>query len=118
MVESERVLVTGGSGYIASFCIAQLLREGTHVRTTVRSLTREAEVRAAIGKVVDAGSRLKVVVADLNADAGWGRPAPTARACCTSRHPYRRAIRRTTRTWCGQHATAPSGFSGGPARPA
>jgi len=71
MVGSENVLVTGGSGYIASFCIAQLLREGTQVSTTVRSLTREAEIRAAIGKVVKADHRLKVVVADLNADAGW-----------------------------------------------
>ena len=68
---SERVLATGGSGYIAGFCIAQLLREGTHVRTTVRSLAREAEIRAAIGKAVQADHRLEVVVADLNADAGW-----------------------------------------------
>jgi UDP-glucose 4-epimerase len=28
MAEFDRVLVTGGSGYIASFCIAQLLLEG------------------------------------------------------------------------------------------
>jgi len=71
MAESERVLVTGGSGYIASFCIAQLLQEGSRVSTTIRSLAREAEVRAAIGKVVRANDRLKVMVADLNADAGW-----------------------------------------------
>ncbi len=71
MAESERVLVTGGSGYIASFCIAQLLREGTRVTTTVRSLAREAQVRAAIGKLVRADDSLKVVAADLNADAGW-----------------------------------------------
>ena len=71
MVESEDVLVTGGSGYIASFCIAQLLREGAHVRTTVRSPAREAEIRAAIGKAVTADHRLEIVVADLNADAGW-----------------------------------------------
>ncbi len=71
MVKSERVLVTGGSGYIASFCIAQLLREGVQVRTTVRSLSREAGVRAAVGKLVEADNRLEVVVADLNTDSGW-----------------------------------------------
>ncbi len=71
MVESERVLVTGGSGYIASFRIAQLLLEGSAVSTTVRSLTREAVVRAAIGKLVKADDQLEIVVADLNADAGW-----------------------------------------------
>ena len=70
MIKSERVLVTGGSGYIASFCIAQLLLEGTPVRTTVRSLAREAELRAAIGKIAKTDG-LEVVTADLNADAGW-----------------------------------------------
>ncbi len=68
---SERVLVTGGSGYIASFCIAKLLEEGSRVRTTVRSAAREAEVRAAIRKLVAGDDRLDVVVADLNADARW-----------------------------------------------
>lgn len=71
MAEFECVLVTGGSGYIASFCIAQLLQEGAKVRTTVRSNAREATVRTAIGKLVRADDRLEIVVADLNADAGW-----------------------------------------------
>ena len=70
MAEAERVLVTGGSGYIASFCVAQLLREGSKVTTTVRSLSRETELRAAIGKVVRADDKLTVMVADLSADAG------------------------------------------------
>ncbi len=71
MSKVERVLVTGGSGYIASFCIAQLLREGTHVSTTVRAPAREADVRAAVGKLVTADDRLAIMVADLNADVGW-----------------------------------------------
>lgn len=71
MVGSERVLVTGGSGYIAGFCIAQLLREGTQVSTTVRTSSREADLRAAVGRLVRADDKLKVVVADLNADGGW-----------------------------------------------
>ena len=71
MAGSERVLVTGGSGYIAGFCIAQLLLEGEQVVTTVRSPAREDAVRAAVGKLTQAGDRLAVVVADLNADAGW-----------------------------------------------
>ncbi len=71
MINAERVLVTGGTGYIATFCIAQLLREGVKVRTTVRSLERELAVRAATAKLADSGNRLEVVVGDLNADAGW-----------------------------------------------
>jgi dihydroflavonol-4-reductase len=71
MAEFDRVLVTGGSGYIASFCIAQLLREGASVVTTVRSRTREADMRQAIAKLVKADDRLEVRVADLNDDDGW-----------------------------------------------
>ena len=42
------VLVTGGSGFIAGHCILQLLAAGHEVRTTVRSLDREAAVRAVL----------------------------------------------------------------------
>ena len=38
---AERVLVTGGSGFIGAHCILQLLAAGHRVRTTVRSLARE-----------------------------------------------------------------------------
>ncbi len=41
------------------------------MRTTVRSLAREAEVRSALGTVADLGSRLEFAAADLNADEGW-----------------------------------------------
>lgn len=73
MSASSPVLVTGGSGYIAGYCIAQLLNEGRQVRTTVRSLKREPDLRAAIASITapDAAGRLEVVAADLNADAGW-----------------------------------------------
>ncbi len=71
MVEYQRVLVTGGSGYIASFCIARLLGEGMRIRTTVRSAARTAEVRAAVSKLVTADDRLEIVIADLVAGAGW-----------------------------------------------
>jgi nucleoside-diphosphate-sugar epimerase len=67
----DTVLVTGGTGFIARWCIVGLLEQGFEVRTTVRSPARENDVRAALGEVVDAGDRLTVVVADLTSDEGW-----------------------------------------------
>lgn len=71
-MKNELVLVTGGSGFIASHCILQLLQTGYRVRTTLRSLTREADVRAMLKQGgVDPGDRLTFVAADLSADTGW-----------------------------------------------
>ncbi len=71
----ETVLVTGGSGYIGSWCVVELLRRGYVVRATVRNLKREAEVRAAIGKVVDPGNRLSFHAVNLLRDDGWDAAA-------------------------------------------
>jgi dihydroflavonol-4-reductase len=73
MASDERglVLVTGGSGYLAGFCIAQLLKEGWAVRTTVRQLSREPEVRTRLAQLVEPVGRLAFVPADLDSDTGW-----------------------------------------------
>ncbi len=77
---SERVMVTGGSGFIAAHCILQLLADGYQVRTTVRSLDRNAAVLAMLetggAELGDEqgpgpGEALEFAVADLLADAGW-----------------------------------------------
>jgi dihydroflavonol-4-reductase len=66
------VLVTGGTGFLGGWCIAQLLERGYRVRSTVRDLKREQAVRETVGAAgVDAGSRLHVLAADLMSDAGW-----------------------------------------------
>jgi dihydroflavonol-4-reductase len=71
-MSGERVLVTGGTGFIAQHCILALLNGGYQVRTTVRSLTREREVRAQLeAGGLEAGDRLSFFAADLTADAGW-----------------------------------------------
>src|SRR5271168_4395523 len=76
---AQTVLVTGGSGFIGAHCILRLLEAGYAVRTTVRNLGREGEVRAML-KVggAEPGGQLSFVAADLEKDAGW----PEAIAGC------------------------------------
>jgi nucleoside-diphosphate-sugar epimerase len=79
MLLMSTVLVTGGSGFIASHCILQLLAAGYEVRTTVRNLNRESDVRAALRQAgTDPGNRLSFFAADLERDSGW----PEAVAGC------------------------------------
>lgn len=88
MADAETVLVTGGTGYVAGWCIVELLRQGYDVRTTVRGASREDAVRTAVRSglrdtgaagvgpgldldLPDLTDRLTFAVADLTADAGW-----------------------------------------------
>lgn len=68
---TDRVLVTGGNGFVATWCIVRALEQGFDVRTTVRSLSKEPRLRSILAGAVDAGDRLEVVLADLTSDSGW-----------------------------------------------
>ncbi|WP_061291035.1 SDR family oxidoreductase [Herbidospora cretacea] len=63
----QRVLVTGGSGFIAGHCILRLLDQGYLVRTTVRSPAKESAVRTVLTDSDD----LSFAEADLMSDEGW-----------------------------------------------
>jgi nucleoside-diphosphate-sugar epimerase len=78
-VSGETVLVTGGSGFVGAHCILQLLDAGYQVRTTVRSLGREADVRGMLEKGgAERSAALAFTEADLTSDSGW----PDAVAGC------------------------------------
>ena len=68
---ADLVLVTGGTGYVAGWCIVALLRGGFRVRATVRDMAKAEAVRAAVAGACDPGERLSFHVADLRADTGW-----------------------------------------------
>ncbi|MBJ7347932.1 MAG: aldehyde reductase [Thermoleophilaceae bacterium] len=68
---ASKVLVTGGSGFLGGWCVIELLNQGYLVRTTLRDLSREAEVRANLATQVDVSDRLEFCQADLLSDDGW-----------------------------------------------
>lgn len=77
---ADRVLVTGGTGFLGKRCVAELLARGYDVRTTVRDLSREDELRADLAAAGQApGERLELAVADLTADDGWSEATADCR---------------------------------------
>lgn len=66
------VLVTGGTGFVASHIILQLLKQGYRVRTTIRSMKRTGEVIEMMenGGIPDT-SNLSFVETDLLKDDNW-----------------------------------------------
>src|SRR5260370_18562397 len=70
------VLVTGGSGFIGSHSILQLLAAGHRVRTTLRSLKREGDLRVMLKEGgTEPGDHVSFVTADLENDEGWAEAA-------------------------------------------
>lgn len=67
-----RVLVTGGSGFLAGWCLAALDAAGWETVATVRATDREAGLRERLeaAGVRDPGAT-EIRVADLTANAGW-----------------------------------------------
>jgi dihydroflavonol-4-reductase len=67
---TERILLTGVTGYIGQHCAAELLKQGYEVVGTIRSRTKADATRTALAKVAPV-DRLRFAEADLMSDAGW-----------------------------------------------
>lgn len=78
-MEKELVLVTGGSGFIAVHIILKLLKRGYRVRTTLRTLSRQDEVKSMLAKggAVDF-ENLEFIQTDLTSDINWIEAAADA----------------------------------------
>ena len=66
----EKVLVTGASGFIAEHCIIELLKNGYSVKGSLRTMSREQEVRDAVKTETD-DTKLEFCKLDLLEDDGW-----------------------------------------------
>ena len=67
----EKVLVTGSTGFIGLHCIHQLIEKGYSVNGTLRSKSREEEVRSSLKKANLSDANLSLYECDLMSDDGW-----------------------------------------------
>ncbi|GAB4018912.1 aldehyde reductase [Spirosoma migulaei] len=72
MENKQTVLVSGGSGFIASYCIIALLRNGYNVRATLRSLKKAELVKQMLKEGgLHSVDDLTFVEADLENESSW-----------------------------------------------
>ena len=88
MSSEPQVVVTGASGFLAKYIIAEFLRRGHSVRGTLRSMGKADAVRSAVNRLgVDPG-RLSFAIADLTTDAGWDDAVAAASVVVHTASPF------------------------------
>lgn len=76
---TDRVLVTGVSGFIGSHVIERLLAKGYDVRGTVRDKAKGQKIVDALAAKGSDVSKLELVEANLGSDSGWSEAVQNCR---------------------------------------
>ena len=85
---SDRVLLTGISGFLGGHVALQLLNAGYTVRGSLRNLKRADAVRATLARAGADISRLDFVALDLMDDTGWREAAEGCRYVQHTASPF------------------------------
>ena len=85
----SKILVTGGSGYLASWVVRQLLDEGHSVNATVRSLADSVKVSHLSEMEKEFPGKLRVFEADLTENGSFDQPASGCEIVIHTASPFK-----------------------------
>lgn len=88
MPSETQIVVTGASGLIAKHTIAEFLRRGHTVRSTLRTLSKADDVRRALDRIGIGSENLSFVAADLTSDNGWDDAVSGAEVVVHTASPF------------------------------